>query len=417
MTVLGSVRETPLASFGQRLRSLYLLGPAFVAGVAYLDPGNVATNLTASSRFGYLLLWVIIAANLSAWVVQYLSAKFGIVTGKSLPQLLGERIASRKVRIAYWGQAQIVAIATDMAEVIGGALALHLLFGLPMLTGGVITGAFSIAHLALRESGRVRAFEVIILTLIAATGIGFSSGLFVAPINTGAMLGGFIPGFSGSESLLLAVGIFGATVMPHAIYAHSALCRDRFNLPEYKDAKRAIVKATKLDVTLAMGLAGAINIAIFLVGAINLYGKNVDDSITGAHTAISATLGAGIGTLFAVGLLASGIASSSVGTYASGVISQGLLKFRIPAIAQRAIALVPALAVIAISNNPTMSLVISQVVLSLGIPFALFPLVFLTSKSEIMGSLANGRSMKWLGYAIAALLTALNITMIALLLL
>lgn len=238
MTVLGAAPATPLTNLGQRLRSLALLGPAFVAGVAYLDPGNVATNLTASSRYGYLLLWVIVAANLAAWVVQYLSAKLGIVTGQSLPQLLGERMKSRGWRIAYWGQAQIVAIATDMAEVIGGALALHLLFGFSMLTGGLITGAFSIAHLALRESGRVRAFEVIILALIAATGIGFSSGLFAAPVDSSQMLGGFIPGFDGSESLLLAVGIVGATVMPHAIYAHSALCRDRFNLPEYADAKR-----------------------------------------------------------------------------------------------------------------------------------------------------------------------------------
>lgn len=415
MTVLGAAPATPLTNLGQRLRSLALLGPAFVAGVAYLDPGNVATNLTASSRYGYLLLWVIVAANLAAWVVQYLSAKLGIVTGQSLPQLLGERMKSRGWRIAYWGQAQIVAIATDMAEVIGGALALHLLFGFSMLTGGLITGAFSIAHLALRESGRVRAFEVIILALIAATGIGFSSGLFAAPVDSSQMLGGFIPGFDGSESLLLAVGIVGATVMPHAIYAHSALCRDRFNLPEYADAKRAIVKATKIDVTLAMGLAGAINIAIFLVGAVNLYGKNIDDSIIGAHSAITTTLGAGIGTLFAIGLLASGVASSSVGTYASGVISQGLLKFRIPAIAQRMIALAPALVVIAIADNATMALVISQVVLSLGIPFALFPLVRMTSKVDVMGSLANGRAMKFLGYAIAVILTALNATMLLLL--
>jgi manganese transport protein len=226
------------------------------------------------------------------------------------------------------------------------------------------------------------------------------------------MLSGFIPGFDGSESLLLAVGIVGATVMPHAIYAHSALCRDRFNLPEYVDAKRAIVRATKIDVSLAMGLAGAINIAIFLVGAINLYGKNIDDSIIGAHSAITTTLGAGIGTLFAVGLLASGVASSSVGTYASGVISQGLLKFRIPAITQRLIALAPALVVIAIADNATMALVLSQVILSLGIPFALFPLVYMTSKSEIMGNMANGRAMKYLGYAIALLLTLLNATML-----
>ncbi len=413
MATLGLAEGLHLS---HKLRSLYLLGPAFVAGVAYLDPGNVATNLTAGGKYGYLLLWVIVAANLSAWLVQYLSAKFGIVSGKSIPQLMGETIKSPTGKFLYWLQAQLVAIATDVAEVIGGAIALHLLFHLPMLIGGLVTGAFSIAHLMIKESGKVKLFELVVMVLIAITAIGFTAGLFVAPMDINEMAKGFIPGFEGKESLLLAVSIFGATIMPHAIYAHSALCRDRNFHRLISHSKRQVIRATRWDVSLAMFLAGLVNIGIFLVGAVNLFGKNIDDSIAGAHHAITQSLGVGIGTLFAIGLLASGVASSSVGTYASGVISQGLLNFKLPVVAQRAIALVPAMIVIEIASNPTMALVFSQVVLSLGIPFALFPLIYLTSNKTIMGEFANSARTKMVGYLLAIFLTGLNLAMIALLL-
>lgn len=416
MSFLGAVENTPYSSISAKLRSIYLLGPAFVAGVAYLDPGNVATNLTAASKFGYLLLWVIVAANISAWLVQYLSAKFGIATGKSIPELLGERITNRKLRLAYWAQAQVVAIATDVAEIIGGAIALNILFAIPMLVGGAVTGLFSIAHLSLRERGKHRLFEIIILLLISATAIGFTAGLFVAPANANSMLQGMAPRFEGKESVLLAVSIFGATIMPHAIYAHSALCRDRVMHQRGITSKLGMLKATKWDVSLAMLLAGLVNIGIFLVGAVNLFGHNVENSIVGAHTAISNTLGVGLGTMFAIGLLASGIASSSVGTYASGVITEGLLKIKFSFIQQRLIAIIPALFIINIANDPTMALVISQVVLSLGIPFALIPLIYLTSSKKIMGGLKNKFHTKVIGYLLVAALTGLNLSMIYLIL-
>ena len=416
MSFLGAVENTPYSSISAKLRSIYLLGPAFVAGVAYLDPGNVATNLTAASKFGYLLLWVIVAANISAWLVQYLSAKFGIATGKSIPELMGERLTNRNLRIAYWTQAQLVAIATDVAEIIGGAIALNILFELPMLVGGVVTGFFSIAHLSLRERGKHRLFEVVILLLISATAIGFTAGLFAAPANSHSMLQGLTPRFAGKESVLLAVSIFGATIMPHAIYAHSALCRDRVMHQRGITSKLGMLKATKWDVSLAMLLAGLVNIGIFLVGAVNLFGHNVDNSIVGAHAAISSSLGVGFGVAFAIGLLASGIASSSVGTYASGVITEGLLKIKLSFISQRLFAIIPALFIISIASDPTMALVISQVVLSLGIPFALIPLIYLTSNKNIMGELKNKVHTKVIGYALVAALTALNLSMIYLIL-
>ena len=415
MTIIGAVRNRPISAVNEKLRSIYLMGPAFVAGVAYLDPGNVATNLTASSKYGYLLLWVIVAANLSAWLVQYLASKFGIATGKSLPELMGEELTNRKLRIAYWAQAQLVAIATDVAEIIGGALALNILFALPMVVGGLATGFFSIAHLSLRERGREKAFEFVILALVAITGIGFTAGLFVAPADTHALLGGLAPRFADKESLLLAVSIFGATIMPHAIYAHSALSRDRASGKLLQTTKANCLKATKWDVSLAMLIAGLVNIGIFVIGAINLYGHNVSNSIVGAHAAISSALGVGFGTLFAIGLLASGIASSSVGTYASGVITEGLLKIKMSFIEQRLIAIIPALIIIWVAANPTMALVLSQVVLSLGIPFALIPLIYLTSKSSVMGELKNKFATKVIGYAVTLLLTGLNITLLYLL--
>ena len=412
MTIVSAVESQQLSAATKRLRSIYLLGPAFVAGVAYLDPGNVATNLTASSKFGYLLLWVIVSANMAAWLVQYLAAKLGIATGKSLPQLMGERLTNRRARIAYWSQAQIVAIATDVAEIIGGALALNILFSLPMAVGALATGFFSIAHLSLRERGKERIFEFIIFALILATAVGFTAGLFVAPADTNALIGGLTPKFEGQESILLAVGILGATIMPHAIYAHSALARDRAASKLLQTTKASCLKATKWDVSLAMLFAGLVNVGIFLVGAVNLFGKNVENSIVSAHTAITGALGIGFGTLFAIGLLASGVASSSVGTYASGVITEGLVKIKLSFLQQRLIAVIPALFIIAIASDPTMALVLSQVVLSLGIPFALIPLIYLTSKKTVMGELKNKTQTIVIGSLIAAGLTALNLTLL-----
>lgn len=404
-----------LVALRKRLRATQLLGPAIVAGVAYLDPGNVATNLTAGSEYGYLLVWVILMANATAWYVQYNSAKLGVVTGKSLPTLLGERFKSKRGRIAYWLQAEVVAMATDLAEVVGGAIALNILFELPLLLGGLITGGVSLALLALQGRGRVRHFEFLIMGLVAITSLGFVAGLFVSPLDPQGIAGGLIPRFDGTESVLLAVGIIGATIMPHAIYAHSALSRDRFPDLFESGSKKLILKATKWDVSLAMVLAGAVNLAILLVGAATLYGKEIEDSIFGAHQAIEISLGTGVGVLFAIGLLASGLASSSVGAYAGGVIMEGLIRKEVPLIMRRAITLVPALIVLSLTDNPTQALVISQVVLSFGIPMALFPLVKLTSNNSVMGAFVNTRRNKLIGYLIAIILTALNVLLIALL--
>ena len=398
----------------KRTQGLYLLGPALVAGVAYLDPGNVATNLTAGAKFGYMLLWVIVLANATAWLVQYLSAKLGVVTGKSLPTVLGERFKSRPGRIAYWIQAELIAMATDIAEVVGGALALYILFDLPLIWGGIITGAVSLALLKLHGTGRVRGFEFVIIGLVAVTSVGFMAGLFIAPPDGAQMAAGLIPAFEGPESVLLAAGIVGATIMPHAIYAHSALSRDRFPDLYQPGSKERILRATKWDVSLAMLIAGAVNVSILLVGAVTLFGQPDTDSILGAHAAINLNLGEGIALLFALGLLASGLASSSVGAYAGGVIMEGLLKRKISVITRRVITLIPALIILLLNVNATMALVLSQVVLSFGIPFALFPLVKLTSSSKVMGKYRNASWVTFLGYSIAIGLSGLNLLLIGL---
>ena len=401
-----------ITAIRKRAASLHLLGPALVAGVAYLDPGNVATNLTAGAQFGFLLVWVVVFANTCAWLVQYLSAKLGIITGQSLPTVLGQRFKSKTGRIAYWIQAELVAMATDLAEVVGGALALYILFDLPLIYGGLVTGAVSLALLGLQGTGRVRRFEFVIIGLVTITSFGFMAGLFVAPPNPSDVAAGLIPAFDGSASVLLAVGIVGATIMPHAIYAHSALSRDRFpNLYE-PASKIRILRATKWDVSLAMLIAGAVNLSILLVGAVTLYGQDATDSILGAHQAIALNLGEGIALLFAIGLLASGLASSSVGAYAGGVIMEGLLKRKFSVLWRRAITLIPALIILLFTTNVTMVLVWSQVVLSFGIPFALFPLVKLTANSALMGKHRNHPFVSLLGYLIAIALTALNLVLL-----
>lgn len=397
----------------KRTQGLYLLGPALVAGVAYLDPGNVATNLTAGAKFGYMLLWVIVLANTTAWLVQYLSAKLGVVTGKSLPTVLGERFKSRPARILYWIQAELIAMATDVAEVIGGALALYIIFDIPLIYGGLITGVISLGMLGLQGTGRVRGFEFVIIGLVAVTAVGFLAGLFVAPPDPGQVAAGLIPQFDGSESLLLAVGIIGATIMPHAIYAHSALSRDRFpDLYQSGRSKERILRATKWDVSLAMLIAGAVNVGILLVGAVTLFGQAETDSILGAHAAISLNLGEGIALLFALGLLASGLASSSVGAYAGSVIMEGLIKKRVSIIVRRSVTLIPALIILSLNVNATQALVLSQVVLSFGIPFALFPLVKLCSDANIMGKYRSQAWVSGLGYLIAGTLSILNALLI-----
>ena len=405
------VRTRPVAT---KLRAAALLGPALVAGVAYLDPGNVASNMTAGARYGYLLVWVVIAGNVMAWLIQYLSAKLGLVTGRSLPEVLGRRIRNRWARRAFWLQAELVAMATDIAEVLGGAVALNLLFGIPLIYGGVITGAVSIALLAVHSRRGPRHFEFVIIGLMAVIVVGFVAGLFVAPPDPAGIAGGMLPRFADSGSVLLAASILGATIMPHAIYAHSALARDRFPSTgsdaetATRPSLRVLLGATRWDVTIAMVIAGSVNLAILLLAAANLAGVEGTDSLEGAHAAISANLGGLIGTLFAVGLLASGLASTSVGAYAGAEIMHGLLTVRVPLLARRLVTLIPALFILGIGFDPTLALVLSQVVLSFGIPFALIPLVALTSQRRTLGEHVNRRVTTILGIVFAVLLVALN---------
>lgn len=407
-------KNTPAPRTG-RSRSLpWLLGPALVAGVAYLDPGNVASNMTAGAKFGYLLVWVVVAGNVMAWLIQYLSAKLGLVTGRSLPELLGERIGRRPARRLYWLQAELVAMATDVAEVIGGAVALWLLFDLPLFLGGLITGVISIVVLQLQNSGRHRSFEYVIVTLMLVIAVGFTAGVFISPPDGGSVAAGLVPRFEGSESVLLAASILGATVMPHAIYAHSALTRDRFPGRTATLTTPRLIKATRWDVTIALAVAGSVNLAILLLAASSLQGVDGTDTLEGAHAAIGASLGGAVAMLFAVGLLASGLASTSVGAYAGAEIMHGLLKVRIPMLLRRLITLVPALAILALGVDPTWALILSQVILSFGIPFALIPLVWLTAQPDLMGIHRNRWWTTALGVLVSVLLVGLNVTLLVL---
>lgn len=390
---------------------LTLIGPAFVAAIAYVDPGNVAANITAGAEFGYLLVWVLVLANLMAAIVQYLSAKLGLVTGRSLPELLGDRLP-RIPRLLYWAQGEVVAAATDLAEVVGGAIALQILFGLPLLAGGIITGVVSLLLLMVQTRFGARRFEVVIMGFLLVITIGFVAGLFISPLNWSEAVAGLVPRFEGSRSVLLAAGMLGATVMPHAIYLHSALERDRHGVVTDPSRRVQLLRAAKVDVTLALFVAGGVNIAMLLLAASSLQGVAGTDTIEGAAHAISTHLGAGVGILFGVGLLASGFASTSVGTYAGDNIMKGLLHVRIPLLARRVITIIPALLILTTGGNPTFVLVLSQVVLSIGIPFALIPLARLTGRRETMGTFRNRTSLRVAAVTITAAIVALNLVLV-----
>lgn len=391
---------------------LPLLGPAFVAAVAYVDPGNVAANITAGARYGYLLVWVLVLANLMAVVIQYQSAKLGLVTGKSLPEILGDRLPKAK-RIAFWIQAEIIAAATDLAEIVGGAIALQLLFGLPLLTGGFIVGCVSLALLIFQNERRQRQFETIVIGLLVIITVGFLSGLVISPPDPAGVLGGLLPRFAGTDTVLIAASMLGATVMPHAIYLHSSLVNHRFPERGSHDVPH-LLRVSKHDVVYALVVAGAVNIALLLLAASALSGKSGTDTIEGAHAAIQSALGNGIGIIFAIGLLASGLASTSVGAYAGSEIMGGLLHIRVPLFTRRLVTLIPALLILWLYPNPTWALVISQVALSFGIPLALVPLAAYTRKRELMGRYTDGRGMRWIMGVIAGLIIALNLLLVVL---
>jgi manganese transport protein len=395
-----------------RLRTgWYLLGPAFVAAIAYVDPGNVAANVSAGAQFGFLLLWVIVIANVMAGLVQYLSAKLGLVTGRSLPEAIGAQL-SRRMRLAFWLQAEIVAMATDVAEVVGGAIALRILFGLPLLVGGLITGAVSLLLLRIQDQRGQRLFERVITGLLLVIAVGFTASFFVATPPPGAVIGGLLPRFHGKESVLLAAAILGATVMPHAVYLHSGLARDRHGHPEPGPQRRSLLRVTRVDVALAMVVAGGVNAAMLLIAALNMRERGRTGSIDAAYTAVHDTVNPTIAVFFAIGLLVSGLASASVGAYAGAMIMQGLLHRSIPMLVRRLVTLAPALLILSLGFDPTRTLVLSQVVLSFGIPFALLPLVRLTGDRALMGSDANHHVTSVIGWSVGVMISLLNAVLI-----
>ena len=392
-------------------RRVALLGPAFVAAVAYVDPGNVATNVTAGARFGYTLVWVVVMANAMAVLVQYLSAKLGMVTGASLSTQLGRRL-SRAPRIAYWLQAEVVAIATDMAEVVGGAIALYLLFDLPLIVGALITAGIGLVILRIGDLRGQTALERTIMAFLALIAVGFLAGLFVNPPQPGPLAGGLVPHFAGAESVLLASGIIGATVMPHVIYLHSSLTVTRLDGRGDGLSVRDLLSVTRTDVVLALILAGVLNLSLLVVAAASLQGRPGTDTLTGVHGVITSDLGAGVALLFAVALLGSGLASTSVGSAAGAEVMRGLLHVQIPMVARRIITVIPAIVVLALGIEPSAALVVSQVVLSMGIPLALVPLVVLTASRSVMGEHANHRLLSIGAWMVATIVIGLNLTLL-----
>ena len=404
-----------LRSRGRARGSVALLGPAFVAAVAYIDPGNFATNLSAGAASGYALAWAVVAANLMAMLVQYLSAKIGVATGRDLPELCRDHLP-RAVTRGLWVQAELIAMATDLAEFVGAAVGLNLLFGVPLPAAGLITAVIAFAILALEHRGH-RRFELAIAALLGIVFLGFAYDLTAVSASVGTspagIAAGLVPSFAGRDSMLLVTGIIGATVMPHVVYLHSALTKSR--VPCRDDAeRRELLGFQRLDVLIALGMAGAINLAMLFVAATLLHRPGVPGpaSIGAAHAGLGRLIGGGAALAFAVALLASGLASSSVGTYAGQVVMQGFIGRRIPLLTRRALTMLPALVVLCVGLPATQSLVISQVVLSFGIPFALVPLVLLTRRADIMGPLVNRRLTTAAASCVALMIIVLNASLL-----
>ena len=386
---------------------LAFVGPALATGIAYIDPGNVATNLTGGARFGYSLIWVIVFANIGAWLVQYLAAKLAIASGKSMAELLGKQFKKRWLRLLYWLQAEAMILATELAEVVGGAIALHLLFNLNPIFGAMLIGAAAFLILSLARHEKVGIFITVVVALMAVTIIGFVSSLFTSQIDAAAAALGLVPQISQRDELFLALGILGATIMPHAIYVHSALTAEKFGKAKDED-RRKLMKWTKLDVSVAMAIAGIANIGILLVGAVTVAGDVPVITIDSAVSHISDFHGQIFGTMFAIGLLASSLASSAVGGYAGASVMSGLTNLKINARVRRLISIVPSVLILAVVPDSTAVLVISQIVLAFGLPLALGPLVWLTGQARVMGKYVNSLGTKIAAVALLSVLVGLN---------
>jgi manganese transport protein len=401
----GSLRM--LRGHGRARGIAALLGPAFVAAVAYIDPGNFATNFSAGAASGYALVWAVIAANLMAMLVQYLSAKIGVATGRDLPELCRDYLP-RAVSRSLWVQAELIAMATDLAEFVGAAVGLNLLFGVPLPVAGLITAVIAFAILALQQRGH-RPFELAIAALLGVVFLGFAYDLVAVGASPAGIAAGLVPSFASRDSVLLVTGIIGATVMPHVVYLHSSLTKSRVRCHDDAE-RRELLGFQRLDVVIALGAAGAINLAMLFVAASLLHRTGVAGAATiqAAHAGLARMIGGGAALAFAAALLASGLASSSVGTYAGQVVMQGFIGRRIPLLTRRALTMLPALAVLGFGLPTTESLVISQVVLSFGIPFALTPLVLLTRRADIMGPLVNRHVTTAAASCVGSMIIALN---------
>ncbi len=392
-----------------RFRILPFLGPAFIACVAYIDPGNFATNIAGGSRFGYRLVWVIVAANLLAMLIQVLSAKLGIATGRNLPELCREQF-SRRVSFGLWIQAEAIAMATDLAEFLGAAIGIHLLTGLALFPSAIASGFAAFAILALLRFG-ARLLEAVIAVLVGVIGACYVAELtFAHPDFRAVLHHAVVPQFGSREAVLLSVGILGATVMPHVIYLHSALTQDRL-IPETDEDAQTLLRYTRIDVVIAMTIAGVINVAMLVMAASTFFKSGLlhIDSLEGAHKTLQPILGGASSVLFALALIASGLSSSAVGTLSGQVVMQGFIRKQIPVTFRRLVTMIPAFVVIAIGVDPSRTLVLSQVVLSFGIPFALVPLVIFTARRDVMGPLANRRVTTVAASLVAAVIIVLNV--------
>jgi manganese transport protein len=407
--------ERSLSGERRGLRAVWpFLGPAFIAAVAYVDPGNFATNVAGGAKFGYLLLWVILASNLMAMLIQSMSAKLGIATGMNLPEVCRAQFP-RPVTIGLWVQAEVIAMATDLAEFIGAALGLNLLFGIPLVWAGLLTGVFAFAILTLQTRGGFRHFEAIVVGLVGLIVAGFAFEVLNADTSPHGIASGlFVPRFSGPESVLLAAGILGATVMPHVIYLHSALTQRRV-VGATAAARRRIFRFELVDVVIAMSIAGIVNMSMLITAAAVFHANGFTgvDGIDEAARVLGQEVGGHANTMFGIALLASGLSSSSVGTLAGQVVMQGFIERTIPLFLRRAVTMAPALIVLAIGIDPSKALVLSQVALSFGIPFALIPLVIFCRNRKLMGTLTNRRLTTVAAVGVAAVIVCLNIFLLA----
>jgi manganese transport protein len=390
-------------------RVLPFLGPAFIASVAYVDPGNFATNIEGGAEFGYLLVWVILASNLMAMLIQSLSAKLGIATGKNLAEVCRERFSRRTSR-GMWVVAELVAMATDLAEFLGAAIGFNLLFNTPLFPAAILTAISTYLILGLQKYG-FRPLEAVITVMVGVIAVCYLVETILDSPDWGAVgKSAVTPRFDGTESVLLATGILGATVMPHVIFLHSALTQHRIVTRDPIQLKR-LFRFQLIDVVIAMGIAGMVNAAMLIMAASTFHTNGLKDiaSIEDAHKTLEPLLGSAASTIFAISLLVSGLSSSTVGTLAGQTIMQGFLEFTVPLWLRRGVTMVPALVVIAIGLDPTRTLVISQVVLSFGIPFALIPLVMFTRRRDLMGVLANHRITNAVAAVVATVIVSLNV--------